>query len=170
MFEIKITLPEMSEAINNLAKAISLAVANRNGIAPSAISADNTVAAAKNAEPIAPTHYGAPVPTVSAPANGAPLNATPVPTVAPGVPAVPAAVPAPTAPAANTVPAPKVPTSAPQYTLEMIAKAGTALIDAGKMGEVTALLSKHGVDVLTALDPAQYGTFAAELRAMGAAI
>lgn len=153
MFEIKITLPEMSEAINNLAKAISLAVANRNGIAPNAISADNTVAAAKNAEPIAPTHYG-----------------TPVPTTAPGVPAVPAAVPAPAAPAVNAVPAPKVPTSAPQYTLEMIAKAGTALIDAGKMSEVTALLSKHGVDVLTALDPAQYGTFAAELRAMGAAI
>ena len=70
-----------------------------------------------------------------------------------------------TAPAAQTVP-----TAAPQYTLDMIAKAGTALIDAGKMAELSALLAKYGVEALTTLDPAHYGAFAAELRAMGASI
>ncbi len=63
-----------------------------------------------------------------------------------------------------------VPTSAPKYTLDMIAKAGTALIDTGKINELTALLAKYGVDALTSLNPDYYGTFASELRALGAQI
>lgn len=63
-----------------------------------------------------------------------------------------------------------VPTAAPQYTLEMIAKAGTVLVDTGKMNELCSLLAKYNVDALTSLDPTQYGAFATELRALGAQI
>ena len=66
--------------------------------------------------------------------------------------------------------APVVPTAVPQYDLEMLAKAGTALIDAGKIGELMALLGKYGIEALTSLDPSKYGVFASELRALGASI
>jgi hypothetical protein len=38
------------------------------------------------------------------------------------------------------------------------------------MQQLLALLSKYGVQALTQLDPAQYGAFATELRALGAQI
>lgn len=63
-----------------------------------------------------------------------------------------------------------IPTASPQYTLEMIAKAGTALVDAGKMDALRDLLAKYQVDAITALNPSQYGVFATELRALGAQI
>ena len=117
--------------------------------------------------------------------NVTPVAQTPAAAFAqtPVVPAVPTAAPIAPVPVANT-PAvqqpvtqtaqaptvPIVPTGAPQYTLEMIAKAGTALIDAGKMDLLCNLLTKYQVDALTALDPSQYGNFATELRALGAQI
>ena len=73
-------------------------------------------------------------------------------------------------PAVNAAPTPTVPTSAPQYTLEMIATAGSALIDAGKMDQLMQLLGKFGVASLTELAPDNYGAMANELRALGAAI
>ena len=100
-----------------------------------------------------------------------PLSATLAQTATPIAPTVPVAVPAPAAaPAANVAPAPAVPTSAPQYTLDMIATAGSALIDAGKMDQLMQLLGKFGVASLTELAPDSYGAVANELRAMGAAI
>ena len=105
------------------------------------------------AAPVAPTQ-----PPVAAPG--------PVPTAPPVAPAPPAA-PAPTAPAA---PAPAVPVTAPTYTLDQIAKAGAALVDAGKMDQLLALLGKYGVAAVTQLTPEQYGNFATELRALGAQI
>lgn len=152
MLEMKITItaPDLSEAINNLARAIGLAVTNPVGMTIGVIPTNTTCAAAERSTPPAEAQaspaevYTPPAPTV--PVSGASSSA------------------------AAISPAPIVPTAAPQYTLEMIANAGTALIDAGKLDEVSALLAKHGVDVLTALDPACYGSFAAELRALGAAI
>ena len=88
-------------------------------------------------------------------ATGAPLSATPAQTVAP---------------VANVPVASVVPTGAPTYTLDMIARAGAALVDAGKMDALCGLLAKYGVEALTALDPAQYGNFANDLRALGAQI
>lgn len=112
----------------------------------------------------------APVAT-PAPAPGAPLSATPAQTATPIVPMVPVATPAPAVtPAANVTPAPTVPTSAPQYTLDMIATAGSALIDAGKMDQLMGLLGKFGVASLTELAPESYGAVANELRALGATI
>lgn len=164
MLEIRITAPELSEAINNLARAIGLAVTNPVGMTIGVVPT-NTTSADANVQ--------------TEPPQITPAQAAPTETVA--NPTVPVSAPqnVPTAPNTQNViypinaapaPAPAVPTAAPQYTLEMIAKAGTALIDAGKMAELSALLAKYGVEALTTLDPAHYGTFAAELRAMGAAI
>ena len=71
---------------------------------------------------------------------------------------------------ANVPVASAVPTGAPTYTLDMIARAGAALVDAGKMDALCGLLAKYGVEALTALDSAQYGNFANDLRALGAQI
>ena len=121
-------------------------------------------------------------PTQQAPvqAPGAPLSATPAQTATPIAPTAPAPAVTPAAnvpvapiaqaPVAQAPVAPAVPTGAPTYTLEMIARAGTALVDAGKMDALCGLLAKYGVEALTALDPAQYGNFANDLRALGAQI
>lgn len=98
----------------------------------------------------------------------APAAPAPAPAPAPVVPVT--ADPAP-APAANTPVAPAVPVATPPaYTLDQISKAGAALVDAGKMEQLLALLTKYGVAAVTQLNPGQYGTFATELRALGAQI
>ncbi|WP_405761490.1 hypothetical protein [Anaerovibrio slackiae] len=172
MLEMKITIaaPDLAAAINNLAVALA------NG---------NTVPAEKPAKAEKQTEAKVAAQQAQAPVNpmqatGAPLSATPAQTVAPvaNVPVAPAVVqqaapavaPVAQAPIAQAPVASAVPTGAPTYTLEMIARAGTALVDAGKMDALCGLLAKYGVEALTALDPAQYGNFANDLRALGAQI
>lgn len=89
---------------------------------------------------------------------------------APSIPVVPT-MPAPPAvqPSVPVNPTP-IPTSAPQYTFDMISTAGSALIDAGKMDQLVMLLGKFGVQSLTDLNPESYGAVANELRALGAKI
>lgn len=141
MLEIRITAPELTEAINNLATALSAPMKDSPvGAQQSAVTA-NTAATACEESTCA---IAAPVP-----------NEEEIPVEVPVVPT--AYVPRPTAPA-------------PQYTLDAIAKAGSALVDAGRINEVTALLAKYGVEILTALDPSKYGEFATDLRALGAQI
>ena len=130
-------------AINNLADALGKLRA-AEACAPVA-----DVGASKTPAPVIPLHTP---PTAQAPA---------VPVTPPTTQAL-AAQPAPEASA--------IPTAAPQYTLEMISAAGSALIDAGKMEQLLALLKKYGVDNLTALKPEQYGAMATDLRALGARI
>ena len=144
MLEVQITIaaPDLAAAINNLAAALD----------------GNTVPAEKPAKAEKQTEakdaaQQAPVNPMQA--TGAPLSATPAQTVAP---------------VANAPVASAVPTGAPTYTLDMIARAGAALVDAGKMDALCGLLAKYGVEALTALDPAQYGNFANDLRALGAQI
>lgn len=144
MLEMKITIaaPDLAAAINNLAAALD----------------GNTVPAEKPAKAEKQTEakdaaQQAPVNPMQA--TGAPLSATPAQTVVP---------------VANAPVASAVPTGAPTYTLDMIARAGAALVDAGKMDALCGLLAKYGVEALTALDPAQYGNFANDLRALGAQI
>lgn len=115
----------------------------------------------KNTAPNVTFNMGAAAPVSAAtqqipvtPTTQAPINPAPAPVV-------------PTAPAHQPAPA-AVPTSAPTYTLEMLARAGTALIDVGKMDALCELLAKYQVEALTALDPAQYGALANDLRALGA--
>ena len=90
-------------------------------------------------------------------------TAPPMPVV-PTMPAPPAAQ-----PSVPVNPTP-IPTSAPQYTFDMISTAGSALIDAGKMDQLVMLLGKFGVQSLTDLNPESYGAVANELRALGAKI
>ena len=155
MLEIKITAPELSEAVNNLARAMTArAETTPNGTTVGAVPTNTTYAVAE--------------PQAQAPVNVPPVNKStpPVNQAAPQfVPTAQSPTAAPVAQAPNGVPV-----AAPQYTLEMIAKAGTALVDAGKTAEVSALLARYGVEVLTALDPAMYGSIAMELRALGAQI
>lgn len=169
MLEIKITAPELSEAINNLARALSARAETTPGGKTSGATPTGTTCvpansgdyvpvppvdyAAKSTPPAPPTPEGIAHGTQAPAATGAPLAVPVVPTADTSAPA-----------------APVVPTAVPQYDLEMLAKAGTALIDAGKIGELMALLGKYGIEALTSLDPSKYGVFASELRALGAAI
>ena len=145
MLEVKITIaaPDLAAAINNLA----VALANGNTVPAEKPAKAEKQTEAKDAAQRAPVN--------PMQATGAPLSATPAQTVAP---------------VANVPVASAVPTGAPTYTLDMIARAGAALVDAGKMDALCGLLAKYGVEALTALDPAQYGNFANDLRALGAQI
>ena len=167
MLEMKITIaaPDLAAAINNLAAALDgknpHTVCNQYGTDNKHIDYVGAITMgmsgkARPATPAAPVNpTPTPAPTVPTQATGAPLSATPAQTVAP---------------VANVPVASAVPTGAPTYTLDMIARAGAALVDAGKMDALCGLLAKYGVEALTALDPAQYGNFANDLRALGAQI
>ena len=146
MLEIKVQLSatdDLIAAVRNLAAAL-----NGENLKPAA-KAGASAAPAPIAQPATPM---------------APVNPTPAQVTQPT--ATPATMPA----IAETTAAPAVPTSAPQYTLDMIATAGSALIDAGKMDQLMGLLGKFGVASLTELAPESYGAVANELRALGAAI
>jgi hypothetical protein len=103
-------------------------------------------------------------------AETAAVTNNPATPTAPSIPVVPT-MPAPPAvqPSVPVNPTP-IPTSAPQYTFDMISTAGSALIDAGKMDQLVTLLGKFGVQSLTDLNPESYGAVANELRALGAKI
>lgn len=160
MFEVKVTveIPGLPEAINALANAVS-----------------KTPTAPVQAVSVTPA------PVIPAPVE-APVAQAPAPVAAPAPTPAPVAVPAP-APAANpTNPVPAIPaTAAPigpaptlspsepkPVTLDDLGRAGATLIDAGKMPQLIALLGKYGVQAVTQLQPAQFGAFADELRALGA--
>lgn len=183
MLEMKVTITaatDLMAVLNNIAAALDgknpHTVCNQFGADSKHIDNAGTInmGVGGKAQPATPTAPVNPTPApvaTPAPAPGAPLSATPAQTVTPIAPTVPVAAPAPTVtPAANVTPAPAVPTSAPQYTLDMIATAGSALIDAGKMDQLMGLLGKFGVASLTELAPESYGAVANELRALGAAI
>lgn len=183
MLEMKVTITaatDLMAVLNNIATALDgknpHTVCNQFGADNKHIDNVGTInmGVGGNTQPATPTAPVNPTPApVATPAQapGAPLSATPAQTATPIAPTVPVAAPAPAAaPAANVAPAPAVPTSAPQYTLDMIATAGSALIDAGKMDQLMQLLGKFGVASLTELAPESYGAVANELRALGAAI
>lgn len=159
--KIKIDVPELVAAVEKLAAAIdktalNITVPNEGTL--------NFNMPAGNA-PAAPV----PVQTASAP------TPTPAPVAAPAPAPAPAPTPTPAAPPVTPMPttaapAPAVPVTAPTYTLDQIAKAGANLVDAGKMEQLLALLTKYGVQAVTQLTPDQYGAFATELRALGAQI
>lgn len=69
--------------------------------------------------------------------------------------------------------APKAPVApAPTYTLDQVSRAGAELIsaDSGKLPQLRELLQKYGVPAVSELKPDQLGSFATELRALGAQI
>lgn len=167
MYEITIKGNTPAELFANLAQM----AANANAapaavpqvpVAPAPTAAASTAAQPPVAAPVAVSNPAA-VPTAPAPVTPAPVAAP-----APVAPA-PVATPAPAAPVPAAAPA-AVPTAAPTYTLDALARAGAALAQAGKMQEALALLAKYGVQTVNQLKPEQYGAFATELRALGAQI
>ena len=173
MLEMKITITaaDLATAINNLAAALSDKaphfVCTQNGGNNHQIENVGTLTMnmGGKTQPAAPAAPVNPTPAQATPQTVKPVTTQPTANTTPA-PTVPVAAPAPTAPAQ----APTVPTSAPQYTLEMIANAGSSLIDAGKMDQLMGLLGKFGVASLTELAPENYGAIAGELRALGATI
>lgn len=140
---VKIEAPDLSAAILKLAEAIT----------PKAVTT-------RLEQPMIPT---APAPITPAPTTPAPV---PGPTAAPAATAGPSAATVP-----GNAPVPVVPVAAaPSYSMEQIATAGAALVDAGKRDQLLELLGRFGVQAVTQLQPAQFGVFAAELRALGAQI
>lgn len=152
--------------------------------APALVAAVEKLAAAMTVDPNILTP-DAPRPQMPAPAAVPPQMPAPATGPAPAMPQTPGPAPAPVtpAPAAPVTPPAPAPAPAPQtaapvmpvagaptYTLDQISKAGAALVDAGKMEPLLALLTKYGVQAITQLQPAQYGVFATELRALGAQI
>lgn len=147
MLEVKVTLeiPGVPEALNRLADAItSRGCGCKSGKATDAIN-ERLTAAMDAAQ--APT----PVPVAQ----------TPAPVVAPS--------PAPVAtPEIQPTPAPAP--AAKKYTRDEIAHAGSALVSQGKMQELIALLGKYGVQSVAQLGADKYDAFAADLKALGAAL
>lgn len=175
MLEIKVTVlaPELTEAVNNLAAAISGKAPQK---AAQSIPMNDAVNPMPAPQPSAPmpqppiTPVAPPLGSVSTPA---PSNVAPMqPPVVPTQPAYPAA---PAAPfpqqSVPTTPVAGVPLAgAPQYTVDQIMAAGATLMDAGKVNDLMNLLHSFGVQAVMDLKPEQLGAFATEMRKMGAAI
>ena len=145
MLEMKITVTaaDLAAAINNLATALG---------------------AGRKTEP-AMVQTSAPI------QNGVTPQQTIAPTQAVPQPIVPTqTMPQPAVPTQPAPQVPAVPTTAPTYTMDMIANAGVSLLDAGKAQELTNLLAKYGVSNLTALPKERYGEMAIDLRNLGARI
>lgn len=156
-FKITVEATALANAIENLARAIS---ANGMGNTIAAVTASVPKVATTPVSTSAPAQQFVSAPTV-------PTATAPVVSVAAQVPVtVSAPVTAPGQQSANAALTP-IPTAAPTYTLDMLAAAGSALIDAGKMNDLLGILSRYGVNALTELQPAVYGAVAAELRNLG---
>ena len=119
---VKIEAPDLSAAILKLAEAIT----------PKAVTT-------RVEQPVIPTASApiTPAPTTPAPAPGP--TAAPVPTAGPTAAPVPTAGPS-AATVPGNAPAPVVPVAAaPSYSMEQIATAGAALVDAGKRDQLLEL-------------------------------
>ena len=154
MLEMKIKIEvadALISAIDKLASALNITAIPAQAPAPAA--------------PANPTAAPAPVTApASAPVQAASTSPIADPTPAPPPVQMNAAMTAPT-------PAPVVPvTAAPTYTLDQIATAGAALVNAGKMEQLLALLGKYGIQAITQLKAEQFGPFVTELRGLGAQI
>ena len=168
MLEMKITITaaDLAAAINNLAAALE-----GKALRPTA-KEGAPVGSAPVAQPETPTVPVNPTTAPVAPPAQV-ITGMPTHTIAPSAPSTPSVTPAVTPaamPTANAVPTGTVPTAAPQYTIDMLATAGSSLIDAGKMDQLMGLLGKFGVASLTEIKPENYGAVATELRALGAQI
>ena len=174
MLEMRITIaaPDLAAAINNLAAALDgknpHTVCNQYGTDNKPIDYVGTITMGMSGK-ARPATPAAPVNPTPAPVN--PTTPVVIPAEPASITTTAAPIVAPTPVQTNAAPTvPAVPTSAPQYTLDMIATAGSALIDAGKMNQLMQLLGKFGVASLTELAPESYGAVAGELRALGATI
>lgn len=181
---IKIEAPELSAAIQQLAEAMKPHKPAEQAIQepkPAArattIPVPTAPAVSVSTAPVTPAATPVPAVPVSATAAAPPTvrPATPIPaamtapTAQPVVPAVPVSAPVP-APAPTTPAAPVAPTSAPQYTFDMLFNATAQLMNQNKGAQLQQLLAKYNVQRLPDLPREQYGAFATDLRALGVRI
>lgn len=187
MLEIKITveLPGIPEAINHLADA--LLASKVQAITPAPVVSLPVAAEAEVAPVPAEVPAPAPVPEkktrkrkeaptpVAAPVEQAedapPLAEVPVEPEAPAADPEPVSEATPQEAAADLTPAvtQDIPADdTPVYTIDLLSRAGTALLDKGKMGDLLNLLSKYNASSLMDLKPEQYAAFAQDMKAIGA--
>lgn len=168
MIEVKVIveIPGLPEAIHALASAFSTSqphtVCHQHGAECQHIDNAGVVnigGADKNLARATPAAFvnTAPAQTVTVPENGA--------VAGPGSAVPTQAVPDPAATVAHSAPAPS---EATNITLDDLGRAGAALIDAGKMPQLIALLGKFGVQAVTQLKPEQFNAFSDEMKALGA--
>ncbi|MBQ8511345.1 MAG: hypothetical protein IJ497_01915 [Clostridia bacterium] len=150
--EIKVIveLPGIPEALNNLANALTNQALKMTAYQTVIPAAPNSNPAEIDGSNVSAVEQAAPAPVTEPAVEEVAAPATP----APVLPQIPAADPAPMK----------------KYTREEIATAGSALVTQGKMNELLALLQKYGVQSVAQLGEAQYGAFAADLKALGAAL
>lgn len=186
MLEIKISVK--IEGLDRLADAL-FAIVGINGKPEETASTPAAGAAEQTAAPIQQAalpaqQAAAPVQQVAAPVQqeqqqsmpATPTAQAPFPAVQAGMPAMPPAqqAAAPVTPPVQAAPpaqqAAAVPVSATSYSMDDLAHAAMALMDAGKQAGLQALLANFGVESLPLLPPEHYGAFATGMREMGAQI
>ena len=104
-------------------------------------------------------------------------SSAPAPTAPPEAPATPAPVTPPAVPPAPvadipTAPPPVIPTSAPMYSIDDIARAGALLAQQGpeKLAGLNSLLQQFGFQSLTELRSEQTPAFVQAMRGLGVQI
>lgn len=171
MSEVKITIeaPGLVEAINALAAAMAGKTPCTSNIGPGT-EAPAPAVPQMPAQPVAPAipPQMPQAPTTAAPvATGYPA-AAPMATQMPAQPTTPVPSVIAPAPVAQT-PAASAPSN-PAITIEALSNAGAAMCEKGMMLQLVGLLQKYGCQAITQLKPEYIPAFAAELRALGAAI
>lgn len=140
---IRIEAPEIAQAINNLANALS----GKNSQDKPAFKA----AAPTNNVP------NTQVPTSAMPQPAVPTQTVPVTQIASSAIQTPVSTPAIT----------QAPTSVPSYSIEQFQTAIAPLLDAGKVAQVQQLVQSFGVATLMEIPKERYGEFANGLRGIG---
>lgn len=177
--EINITVnaPELAQAINNLAQALTVQPYPRTQqtqIQP--VQAQPVQAQPVQPEQMQPTVMPVQQPTVMPvqaqqmqpqPMQPQPMQPQPM-QQAPVMPVQ--AQPIPTAMPVQAQPLPTMPTQVKEYTLDDIAKAGAQLVDAGKRELAQAVLTRYGFQTLANVPKEAFGALATEFRALGATI
>lgn len=183
-FKLTIEAPALTDAIKALASAIGQINTAAEPAKPKKERATKTAAAP--AEPTAEAPAQQTPPPAPAPAP-APIQQTPAPVQQPvSTPApvqqAPIAVPTPPpapvalAPAPAPMQQPAAPVQQPPvsqfvqpktYTAEEIGRAGSLLLEQGKMNDLAQLLAAFGVQSINQLAPEQYPAFAASMRGLG---
>lgn len=151
MLEIKVTIeaPELSAAINNLAKAFEQgATADARSVVQGAQATKTQTGEAIVSPPVQETAQ--PVQETAQPVQNTPVVNIPAPEQV------------------ATPEAQQAPVAEKKYTLEELSNAGARLVDAGKMPQIMQLINKYGVQAINQLNPAVYGEFAKDLIALGA--
>lgn len=155
MYEVKITveIPDLPEAINRLAEALTAerpqTVCNQNGANNQHINNAGVVSIDHSTfeEKVLATSEN-PTATASAPTTSAKAEPASAAQIGPALTSSPS--------------------EGKSYTLDDLSKAGAALIDQGKMPQLLELLKKYGVQAITQLDASVYTAFVEEMKALGA--